>query len=63
MKFRCRLSGHSGARKLSCQIEVEGVGTEFDLVIPRDRTVWSDMHRLEDTRGVPSPEHSPTCDV
>ncbi len=40
-----------------------GVGTEFDFVVPRDRTVGRNMDLCEDPTAVPGPEHTPAGQI
>ena len=50
-------------RRLARQLKVQGVSTELDLVIPRNRAVRSDMNLFEGPNAVPSPKHPPTSEI
>ena len=48
---------------LPVNFEVEGVGTELDLVVPCDRTMWCNVDPLEDSTVVPGLEYSPAREI
>ena len=50
-------------RRLAGQFEVEGVSTEFDLIVPRDRTMGRNVDPLKDSAVVPGPEYSPPREI